>query len=313
MRQTPRQDGLWGDVRFTEQDVDRCDYVIILNSVPKDTTAVVPSGNIWCFIQEPPIPENRWMEKGFLHCQRVYWQDPRHRGGKFIHAHGSLPWHVGKSYDQLLVEPPGTKTANLCWITSAAGVLPGHRRRLAFLDRMRASGVEFNLFGRGFTPIDDKWDVLSTHRYGLAVENHSGPDYWTEKIADCYLAWTMPLYYGAANIDKYFPPESYVWIDIEDPSTPKRIAEIIRGRLAERNRDAIAEARRRVLEEHQLFPRVSRLIAEDALPGSERTPVKVSLPYNPDLTGYYLENGFVKRALLSARRKSRKLLADLRK
>jgi hypothetical protein len=121
----------------------------------------------------------------------------------------------------------------------------------------------------------------------------------------------MPLYYGATNIAKYFPSDSFVWIDMEDPHTPRRIAEIVRSDLAERNRDAIAEARRRVLEEHQLFPRISRLIADDINHRIKGDPAKVYLPTIPDLTAYYLDNGIVRRALLSARRRSRRLFGGV--
>ena len=30
----------------------------------------------------------------------------------------------------------------------------------------------------------------------------------SEKIADCFLAWTMPIYYGCPRIAEYFPAES---------------------------------------------------------------------------------------------------------
>src|SRR5687768_17715451 len=52
------------------------------------------------------------------------------------------------------------------------------------------------------------------YRYSLAIENFSGPYYWTEKVIDCYLSWTMPLYFGCTNLADYFPAESFVQIDI---------------------------------------------------------------------------------------------------
>jgi len=290
LRQTPGGTGLWGDVRFTLDPVERCDHLVILNHTPAAMTVKVPPENIWCFIQEPALPAYRCFEKGFPFYGHVVTQDPRLSGEKFIHSHGSLPWHVGRTYDQLQAAPAPEKSRDLTWITSSLGAHKGHRLRLAFLDRLKKSGVPFDLFGRGFNPIADKWDALAPTRYALAVENHAGPDYWTEKIADCFLAGAMPIYYGATNLAAFFPAESFVWLDINDPAAPRRVAEIIRSDRAEKNRDALAEARRRVLDEHNLLPRLARLIAEDhaarPAPGAHRS---VALPHVPDESVYFLE------------------------
>ncbi|MBP7461258.1 MAG: glycosyltransferase, partial [Candidatus Delongbacteria bacterium] len=113
----------------------------------------------------------------------------------------------------------------------------------------------------GFRFVEDKWAGLSPYRYSLAIENFSGPDYWTEKLADCYLAWTLPIYYGCTNIEEYFPPESFIRINIEKPD---EAMDIIRRVLFDdpwpKRIEAIREARRRVLEHHQLFPSLVRFL-----------------------------------------------------
>ena len=297
LRQTPGGTGTWGDIRFTLDPVERCDYLIALNHLPEDLSIEVPPANVWCFIQEPPVPSYRWLRRGFSSFARVYTPDAALAGSRYIHRHGSLPWHVDRSYDQLHTAPFPEKTKGLSWITSDARNKPGHTLRMDFLDRLRA-GVSFDLFGRGFQPIDDKWDGLAPYRYAIAFENHSGPDYWTEKIADCFLAGAMPFYYGATNIADYFPRESYIPIDPRDPATPRRIAEIVASDLAEKNRDAIAEARRRVLEEHQFFPRVAALISESRRQSPEPALRRLQLPGNPNLTGYYLAASPLRRLWL---------------
>lgn len=296
LRQTPGRAGNWNGVRFTLDPVERCDYLLALNHVPASLTVEVPRENIWCIVQEPPVPTNRWIEKGIPHYGRLLTQDPRLSGPKVTHAHGALPWHVGRTYDQLVRERVQPKTKALSWITSNLGVLEGHRRRLAFLDRLRRSGITFDLWGRGFTPLTDKWDGLAPYRYAIAIENHAAPHYWTEKIADCFLAGTMPLYFGARNLADYFPAESFVWIDIDDPRSPQRVAEVIASDRAERHREAVMEARRRVLDEHQLFPFAAKLIAEHQRSGTRSPAVRVALPAVPDLSSHYQQHGPVSRA-----------------
>ncbi|MDD5200103.1 MAG: glycosyltransferase family 10 [Terrimicrobiaceae bacterium] len=303
MRQTPGCSGVWGNCRFVSEPTSRCDYLMVLNHLPEKVTVDVPPENVWCLVQEPPEPIFRWLEKGFPYYQRVFTQDTRLRGAKIVHSHGSLPWHVDKSYDELRTMPRPEKMRSLSWITSNLGIHRGHRRRLRLLARLLEAGVPFDLFGRGFSPLPDKWDGLAPYRYAIAAENHICPEYWTEKIADCFLAWTMPIYFGATNIADSFPPESFVQLDINDPDAPRRVAEIVRSNLAEKNRDAIAEARRRVLEEHNFFPRIARLIAEDQAARPASQSQRLDLPAIPDLSQYYLKHNPIDRFSRSVRRR----------
>ncbi|MBK9590965.1 MAG: hypothetical protein IPO32_05465 [Crocinitomicaceae bacterium] len=76
--------------------------------------------------------------------------------------------------------------------------------RLEFIDYLKENSFDFDLFGRGFNPIEGKLEGLAEFKYSIAIENYSGPDYWTEKIQDAYLSWCMPIYYGCPNLEKYF-------------------------------------------------------------------------------------------------------------
>lgn len=120
--------------------------------------------------------------------------------------------------------------------------------------------MEFELYGCGFRYIEDKWDGLAPYRYSLAVENFSNSYYWSEKLADCFLAWTMPIYYGCTQISRYFPRESMVCIDINDPQAIEKIKDTVASDRWHQNIDAIEHARNLVLDFYQLFPFVVREI-----------------------------------------------------
>lgn len=146
----------------------------------------------------------------------------------------------------------------------------GHILRMRFLDRLLdAEPGILDLYGRGAFggphyrgELDDKWDGLADYRYSLAVENYHGPNYFSEKLADAWLAWCMPVYWGCTNLDEFFPEESYVEVDIESRNAPQHIKEIVESDLRERNLDAIAEARRLLLEEYQIWPTIHRWVHE---------------------------------------------------
>ena len=77
-------------------------------------------------------------------------------------------------------------------------------------------GDEVDVFGRGLKDFEDKWEVIAPYKYHIAIENSSTEDYWTEKLADCFLAGSYPFYYGCPNLDDYFPQKTYTSIDINN-------------------------------------------------------------------------------------------------
>jgi hypothetical protein len=54
MRQTPLGSGVWRDIRFTEDPVPHCDYVVALNRTLHDIIVNCPPENIWALMQELP-------------------------------------------------------------------------------------------------------------------------------------------------------------------------------------------------------------------------------------------------------------------
>lgn len=61
--------------------------------------------------------------------------------------------------------------------------------------------------------IDDnkKLEVLSRYKFAVCFENMTGIDgYITEKIFDCFKAKCVPIYWGANNINKYIPENTYI-------------------------------------------------------------------------------------------------------
>ena len=254
LRQTPGQEGIWQGVRFLiNKFSEPCDILVVLNRFYEDVKA--ECGEIWLIIQEPPIDNFPWVFEGHSRYAKIFssvCSPSSHTSCK--PSHGALPWHIDMTYDELKTLPTPEKNRNLSWITTNKDIFPGHRDRMEFLKKMRKTEVEFDLFGHGFHPIFNKYEGLARYRYSLAVENFSGLHYWTEKLADCYLSWTMPIYYGCTNLKEYFPEESFIQIDIYNPEVFEEIRNISKSDLYLKRREAIAEARHLVLDKYQLFP-----------------------------------------------------------
>ena len=139
-----------------------------------------------------------------------------------------------------------------------------HRLRYDFTQGMAARMPDLDVFGRGHRPVDDKAESIDPYKYHLAIENHLAPHHFTEKLADPFLGLSLPFYFGAPNAADYFPAESFIPIDIRKPEEAYRImrAAIDNGEY-EKRLPAIREARRRVLEDHNLLALIADVVKKN--------------------------------------------------
>jgi len=286
LRQTPGGKGVWDGIRFTNEDVDECDALVILNNRMKLAVhAHCPPKRVWVLMQEPYVKGfTDWMAEGHEAFDRVYTNYTPSSDPKYVISQPALPWHVNRTFDELTTCAMPEKKRPLSWVVGNCRDLPGHMKRLAFLRIVQDDkSLDIDLFGRAVCYIEDKWDGLAQYRYSIAAENTSWTDYWTEKIADCFLTWTVPIYYGCNNLEKYFPADSFIRIDIEKP---EQAIDIIKQTLRdddwERRLPALEEARRRVLYEYQIFPYLTRLLHENLCSNEVRSSVTIP-PYRRSL------------------------------
>lgn len=58
--------------------------------------------------------------------------------------------------------------------------------------------------------INNKKDTLKKYKFALCFENSIFAGYITEKIFDCFFAGVIPIYYGAPDIEKYIPGNTFI-------------------------------------------------------------------------------------------------------
>jgi len=276
LRQTPGRTGCWNDVRFVFENEGPCDYAVVLNTAPAHSAVTCPPENVWLLLQEPPNEHFAPMHRGTAVHHRIYTTDETLKGTRYVHAPPALPWHVDRDYDWLKQCPPPKKDRNMSCITSGKAIFEGHRQRLRFLADVRR-GVEFDLFGRGFASVSDKWDVLAPYRYGLVIENFANSLYWSEKLSDCLLAWTVPVYVGCTDIGRWLPQDAIIQVDMADPDVTQKIADAVNDEGGwPRRLDAVAEARERILDRYNIFPFLVDEIAHDSRPLSAARRIDLS-------------------------------------
>jgi hypothetical protein len=250
--QTPGGSGLWNNVQFyVDSAVEECHAWFVYSGLTRPETTRCPRQNTVFVTGEPPsqkMHDPKWLQQ-FSHVISFRRDLPHSR----VHrSHTGLPWHIGRSYDEFAV-PVSHKSKVLSLIASTTDGTAGHRRRLDFVRRLRERS-HIDVFGRGLRELPRKWEGLADYRYSIAIENCSYPDYWTEKIADCFLAEAIPFYYGCPNIGNYFPSDAFVWIDIERPDEAlRKIWTILAEGDSSRRLAALQKAKNLVLNQYNLF------------------------------------------------------------
>jgi len=83
----------------------------------------------------------------------------------------------------------------------------GHKLRHKIIS---ASSNKIDVFGRGYEPIDNKIKGLKDYHYHFVIENVK-KDYWfTEKLIDCFITGTVPIYWGCPSIGDFFNTEGMI-------------------------------------------------------------------------------------------------------
>ncbi|MFH1822837.1 MAG: glycosyltransferase family 10 [Patescibacteria group bacterium] len=277
-RQIPHQGIIWSNCKFfINQDIEKCDYWIVLNNVIKEEKVNCPSGNTILFALEPSSIQK--YKPAFLNqFSKVVTGQKNIKHKDITRTLTTLFWHFNKTYDDLADTHFVKKTKLISIITSDKAFTSGHKRRLRFAYRLKEYfGDSIDLFGRGIRPFEDKWEVLAPYKFTVAIENEWQSDWITEKLTDCFLTYTFPLYYGCPNAEEYFHPDSFTRIDINNFDQSIKIIENI---LANEqyyydHLNVLKKSREQTLNKYNFFPLVANKII--SLNSTDKTKKEITI------------------------------------
>ena len=102
------------------------------------------------------------------------------------------------------------KSKDFSIIASAKRQHPGHIQRHQVI---AGAQDHIDVFGGGYNPLKDKINGLKDYRYHFCIENIKR-DYWfTEKLIDCFVTGTIPIYWGCPSIGEFFNLDGMICYD----------------------------------------------------------------------------------------------------
>lgn len=269
-RQTPNNSQIWGDFKFIVNDsnLQNTDFWVVFEDLLDEKESVKCPSNNTLFISAEGSATGTYDLAFLKQFSHIITSQKKIKLPNKHYFHMGIPWFVGKSYDELISTEYIKKTKNISIICSNKQLTEGHRKRFNFCMRLKDYfGENVDLFGRGIHEFNDKWEVLADYKYSIAIENSIEEHYFTEKLYDCFLAHTVPLYYGCPNVGDYFDMDSIIPIDLNDfDKTVKIIESLLNDEsLYENKLDKIIEAKTEYLNKYNIYPMIVNFIEENNL------------------------------------------------
>lgn len=133
------------------------------------------------------------------------------KNGVLISSGSNLPWAQQ-------IDPNCVRKLNLCsMFCSSKQSTEGHRLRHQVAATLRKKTDLFGgalgseRLGNGTFP--DKSEALIDYMFHIVIENASYDNYYTEKLTDCFVTCTIPVYWGWPSVAEYFNADGIVGLD----------------------------------------------------------------------------------------------------
>jgi hypothetical protein len=261
-------------------DGQNYDYLIISNGSPELYKS--PREKNIAFIEEPSWSPNyyrdlpRYCFKVFCHFPEIFGSPQNviyHQSFHFMHdSHpkkGNLSIKIFKEDNNF------DKKKKLSMIVSPLHDRDKSRnyyKRHALIRKVIDSDLNIDIYGatqdgKEFDISDSRYkggvatkrQALKDYKYSIAIENCNEKGYATEKISDCFLNNTVPIYHGCPNIDEIYHPRSLIKFD---PLSDTIIDELknMMSRPNELFKEYVMESKRRYLEDYNIYNFLKKLL-----------------------------------------------------
>lgn len=263
--QTPNNLGFWEDIQATT-NLDEAEFIVIQDECYDSQllSRFEPKKRLY-FSREALSThlKNQYPSSEFNRFS--YWDGTGYLPLRWWYGSNWSSGGVNQDYDSLMNLELPEKTKSLCCVLSDKEMTEGHRLRKKFTQNFIGK-YNFDLYGSvGFRnseiPNNDKFSVLKQYKYCLGFDNQDFiKDFFGTQCTDTLLAWTVPIFWCGQDLAKYLPEGSFIQFNARDLNEIDRIIDIIENDDYESRIPAIKEAREYLLNKHNFFPTIKKLI-----------------------------------------------------
>ena len=267
---SPHNENIWKNCKFVyDPTIEEYDWYVAFDNIPNMLPGGVehlkcPKENTILVTSEP----SSIARYGKGYAGQFKYLITNHNEKVLPHPNAKrsqtgIYWLYGKHFDDIVKDnflPKTKKISTICSDKKEGHTM--HRKRYDFTLLMQQEIPELDRYGRGFEFVKKKYEAIDDYEFHVVIENHIEKHMWSEKLADAFLGFCVPIYCGCPNVYDYFPKDSLITIDIDDPKgSIEKIKKIIStpGEY-ERRFEAVKEARRRVIYEYNLLNMICEIV-----------------------------------------------------
>lgn len=107
------------------------------------------------------------------------------------------------------------KKFKLSHVMSQKNWLPGHNLRHRTVDMVKKER-DYELFFPKSILMSEKYKLFKDSMFHITIENTKNHNYISEKIVDCFMSYTVPIYWGCPNIGDYFNTDGIITFQNEE-------------------------------------------------------------------------------------------------
>jgi hypothetical protein len=273
-KMTPGRSGVWGQLKGVDNYKD-ADFFAVIDYLPVHLRNVVDESKC-VFLGAHP------------ETMSAYRNMDGYKGLKMYDCKktlGFLEYWLKFDYDYLKDLKPPIKTKTLVCIMSDANSQPYHKIRRAWLEKFCDKyGNKIDVYGRinpwgsivssfkgpcgskdprgaavsgGNDHMSGKEEIYEQYRFAIEFDA-PGDNYFSERLADAFLMWCFPIYWGGKSLYKYFSIGCYNYLD--ENKFGEDVIDIIDEECYLRALPYISEARDLILDKYQIWARVHEAI-----------------------------------------------------
>ena len=148
----------------------------------------------------------------------IGYKHPKLTSPLFKEHHGFM-WHTDHPPEparETMIKKNSNNVISL--IISKKLQAPGHIYRHKLATFILTNNLPVDIWGNGTTELDAKFtnktnikgpfkdkEPYEAYSLSICIENHRHPHYFSEKISNCFICNTTPIYLGCTQIETYFP------------------------------------------------------------------------------------------------------------
>ena len=216
-------------------------YAVVFN---RANERIKPWAKIITVIQEPSWSPAHYNQYFLTNSDYLIIHDPAlfeneyniKLGGKVIESPSYMFYHDQLESSIFRNSEGFKKQKKLSFIVSGKNYnFKNYNKRIDLLRKILDSDLDIDIYGKELKindlrfkgKLDYKYTGLIPYEYSIAIENSNEKNYISEKFFDCIICNTIPIYFGAPNINEVYEERYFKQFDLESVTVINDIKKII--------------------------------------------------------------------------------------